>query len=131
MTFAEQRPRPRTALLVLALLVGLLGMHGLAPDGVQRPSPIHHAQAEPATHSGGPAAGGPCHGGRGSPHDTEHADPTCASGAVSHSPVLPALSVSPYVEAAAAAPLSVRLAYGQPYEGRAPPTLEQLQLLRI
>ncbi|WKX71694.1 DUF6153 family protein [Streptomyces sp. XD-27] len=60
---------------------------------------------------------------------TEHADATCAAGGTSTGPVLPALPPSPVpavADRAVAEPDAVA-AVG----GRAPPSLSELQLLRI
>lgn len=122
----------RRALLVVALLFGLLGMHGLVLSGL----PGAQAESAPMSHEGMQAAhaavieDGACHGGGNSPGEDEHADPSCASGAVPGSPVLSAPALSPQPPTAAA-PMAVSPSYGQPDGARAPPTLEELQLLRI
>ncbi|MFD5132364.1 DUF6153 family protein [Streptomyces olindensis] len=142
--FAVRRWR---ALCVLGLLVGLLGMHGLAPGGglpgQAHAQPMHaqpsHAQpthAQPShaaqTHEGTSAAHQPQatpYGQCGHGH-VQHADATCASGAVSGGPVLPLLVADPV-------PVSVREdvvrahAVADPDGARAPPSLSELQLLRI
>ncbi|MEV5434537.1 DUF6153 family protein [Streptomyces sp. NPDC052682] len=139
----EQRdPRPPVrwwrAVCVLGLLAGLLAMHGLAPGGA---APGHsHAGPSTAVAAGthealgaavvalsvdGECPDGPCGGGH-----AQHADPTCASAAVSGGPVLPALVVDPV-------PVPVRTETLRTYAaaardgGRAPPDLAELQLLRI
>ncbi|WP_431043103.1 DUF6153 family protein [Streptomyces sp. P1-3] len=60
---------------------------------------------------------------------TEHADPTCAAGGTGTGPVLPALPPSPVPAVADGAPVErdAVTAVG----GRAPPSLSELQLLRI
>jgi hypothetical protein len=95
----RRTPRPALrrlqALCVLGLLAGLPGMHGLAPGG-GLPGPAHARQANalpshmPRTHTPGahmPRAElmpyGHCAGGH-----VQHADTTCASGAVGGGPVL-------------------------------------------
>jgi len=125
---AQQRIAPtpplgRRALLVLALLAGLFGMHGLAPGGaVHEHSDVRHMTAVADVHG---CSGDDCGGGH-----VRHADQTCASGAVSGGPTLPAL-----VPDVVAAP--VRTDTVCPYAGaapdgaRAPPSLAELQLLRI
>ncbi|MFE9770533.1 DUF6153 family protein [Streptomyces sp. NPDC005931] len=116
------------ALCVLALLAGLLGMHGLVP-GAAAPGhthPAHHARAE-ALAAAGP---GVCHDdGHGGGH-LQHADPTCAAAAVSGPPVLPAPLAAPSVLPADQDALRAYPS-GEPDGARAPPSLAELQLLRI
>ncbi|WP_030238901.1 MULTISPECIES: DUF6153 family protein [unclassified Streptomyces] len=126
-------------LCVLGLLVGLLGMHGLAPGGAtaqqHMPQPRvsqTHAQAVPSGHTGdgaeaqdGCAQGGHCGGGH-----VQHADATCASGAVGGGPVLPALVADP-VPGCVPEDAVRALAAVAPEGARAPPDLAELQLLRI
>ncbi|MGR8009339.1 DUF6153 family protein [Streptomyces hypolithicus] len=145
MTTVEYAPQSQPvlrvrALLVLGLLVGLLGMHGLAP-GDPQPSGHHTAAIGAATahgtapgervsvpddcdHDRRDGGGGGCHDG------AAHADATCASGAVGAGPALPALTPVPGCLAAAAEPL-LAAGYGTPDGARAPPTLAELQILRI
>ncbi|MFF7353644.1 DUF6153 family protein [Streptomyces filipinensis] len=127
-------PRPPErrwrGLLVLAVLAGLLGMHGLAPGGG-----MGRAEHARSTHLTGAVSvvaqdgcpGGDGHCGGGHPH---HADPTCASGAVNGGPQPPALAPD-----AVTAPAPVHCprsrAATAPDGARAPPTLAELQLLRI
>ncbi|MGX1619302.1 DUF6153 family protein [Streptomyces sp. NPDC055506] len=111
-------------LCVLGLLAGLLGMHGLAPGGAvpqgthvsDSHAPQTHSQATPYAHCGG-----------GSVH---HADATCASGALSGGPVLPPLVPDP-VPGGVAADVVRAFAGGEAEGARAPPSLAELQLLRI
>ncbi|MFF7522415.1 DUF6153 family protein [Streptomyces pseudovenezuelae] len=128
MTSSEQRtarPPLWRALLLLGLLVGILGMHALAPGGGM------------AGHEGGSAhmttasavIDTACHDGCGSGH-LHHADATCTSGALSGAPALPALVPDPSGSTPGAVGLRDRRATAQ--EGaRAPPSLAELQLLRI
>ncbi|MGK5447649.1 DUF6153 family protein [Streptomyces radiopugnans] len=134
------RARVRMVLLVLAVLAGVVAMHGLGPVGAAAPSDVPrtalaagHAMpsdAGTAAHgSPGGAAGDACahpdHGTNGHPN---HADATCAAVGTSGPPVLPTLlaSATPAADAAATGPApSAALA------GRAPPSLSELQLLRI
>ena len=118
------RPPLWRALLLLGLLVGILGMHALAPGGaVHEHSDVRHMTAVADVRDG--CSGDACGGGH-----VRHADQTCASGAVSGGPTLPAL-----VPDVVAAP--VRTDTVCPYAGaapdgaRAPPSLAELQLLRI
>ncbi|KPI07559.1 hypothetical protein OK074_0269 [Actinobacteria bacterium OK074] len=120
-------------LLVLALLTGLFGMHALTVAGAV-PDPGHMAPMAAAAPAEAPSAStatgcGGCAGGCGTGH-VQHADSTCASGAVNGAPALPPLVADPV--AAADTPEAVRsLTVGAPDGGRAPPSLAELQLLRI
>ncbi|MDT0323660.1 DUF6153 family protein [Streptomyces millisiae] len=114
-------------LTVLALLAGLLAMHGLAPSVTVAAAPAH--QSEMAADDGMSAtAERLCHESGGHP---EHADPACAAAAVggTHAPQAPTLSpLAPAVATQAGAP-----GPGPAHDpgGRAPPSLSELQLLRI
>ncbi|KAB1143293.1 hypothetical protein F7R91_26225 [Streptomyces luteolifulvus] len=117
-------------LLGLGLLAGLFGMHALGPGGVVVAGG-HHSPAVPA-HAGMVTTGDEvvCHGdGSGGGH-AQHADPTCASGAVGAGPVLPVLVPDPVGTGS-----GVDSRYGAFVAaiegGRAPPSLAELQLLRI
>ncbi|MEU6242304.1 DUF6153 family protein [Streptomyces sp. NPDC047024] len=125
---------PPWRLLVLLVLGGLLAMHGLAPGGglgtVRRASAPHAAVVL--------SAPGDCgadhdhdhdHGHDGSGH-AHHADATCASGAVPGGPEL-ALPASPDVIAPVTGALSPARTASAPDGARAPPSLAELQLLRI
>ncbi|MEU1476924.1 DUF6153 family protein [Streptomyces sp. NPDC001668] len=127
MTSALHSARPPLwrALLVLGLLVGVLGMHALAPGGgmdAHGAGPAHLRTAVVTVDT-------VCHDGCGSGH-LHHADATCASGAVSGGPALPSLVPDPAAGAFGPAGLCAQTATAQ--EGaRAPPSLAELQLLRI
>jgi hypothetical protein len=125
-------------LCVLGLLAGLLGMHGLAPGGglpqqghmLQMRTQQTHVQAMAYGHGqsgshGSQVQDGHCGGGH-----VQHADATCASGAVGGGPVLPSLVADPV---SGCAPESVVRAcvVSEPDSARAPPSLAELQLLRI
>ncbi|MFJ6484755.1 MULTISPECIES: DUF6153 family protein [unclassified Streptomyces] len=130
-------------LLVLAVLVGLVGMHGLGPGAV----PVSAAAPGcAAAHGTAPAHGTPAagehavqHGGAaradepagdGSGGHAQHADATCAAAGTSGAPVLPCPAAAPSGVAAvpvAGTGIDVSGAVG----GRAPPSLSELQLLRI
>lgn len=132
-TQPQSRPVPRLgSLLVLALLIGLLGMHGLDTSAALPATGVtvhvsHHAAAT------GPLY--PCdHEQRGPVRDAGHADQMCAS---------PALPGVPGVAAPDITPLSSMpgsLVFAQPAPslalvhqragGRAPPSLAGLQVLR-
>ncbi|MFD3517412.1 DUF6153 family protein [Streptomyces sp. NPDC058657] len=129
-------------LLVLAVLTGVVAMHGLgpgtaAPAGVHAAATSHHASVadhQNATPSDAPCqngcahAGDPADGGRGG--HAEHADAACAAAGTAGAPVVPAPAVLPghagtrQVSAATVIP-------GATACGRAPPSLSELQLLRI
>lgn len=111
-------------LLVLGLLAGLLAMHGLAPGGgVVEHSAAPHMTAPAAVH--GDCAGDDCGGGH-----VHHADRTCASGALSGGPTLPALVADP-VAVPALSDTPCPYMGTAPDGARAPPSLAELQLLRI
>ncbi|MFJ8590321.1 DUF6153 family protein [Streptomyces sp. NPDC093598] len=114
-------------LCVLGLLAGLLGMHGLAPGGgLSRQSHGQQAHALQAAVPRTQAA--PC-GHCGDGH-VQHADATCASGAVSGGPVLPPLVADP-VPAVVGESAVRAYAFVNTEGARAPPSLAELQLLRI
>ncbi|MEU8588038.1 DUF6153 family protein [Streptomyces sp. NPDC048664] len=125
--------RVRRVLSALAVLTGLLALHGLSPSGM--PAAGQHVMAAPTALAGHHTAAAPVtdraplaspwHGGTA----MDHAG-TCAAGGTAASYLPPALSPSPTPcgEPAEAA-LRHRIA-GTPH-GRAPPDLSELQLLRI
>jgi hypothetical protein len=114
-------------LCVLGLLVGLLGMHGLAPGGgLPRQS---HGQQAHALRIHPPQAQVMSSGHCGHGH-VQHADATCASGAVGGGPVVPLLVPDPAPVGAGES--AVRAYAVVDTDGaRAPPSLAELQLLRI
>ncbi|UQX03999.1 DUF6153 family protein [Streptomyces sp. RerS4] len=149
---------PRRLLLVLAVLTGLLAMHGLGPGGIpaqasmtahaetvtgaataststhrtDRPStdhaPTDHSSTAPcACPHDGPGGG---HGGGPGGGHAEHADPTCAASGISGPPVLSVPAVVPGTVDASAAPARGLVPTGATH-GRAPPSLSELQLLRV
>ncbi|MEU2732920.1 DUF6153 family protein [Streptomyces griseoviridis] len=77
-----------------------------------------------------PDAGTRADAGRHGGGHLRHADQTCASGAVNGGPSLPGLAVGPVVDAAPAGAAPGRRA-AAPDGARAPPSLAELQLLRI
>ncbi|MFD5255291.1 DUF6153 family protein [Streptomyces bobili] len=133
------KPFGLRSLLLLVVLAGLVAMHGLGPAPI--PAAAHGSAASlhaPATgHERAAASGVLCQDGcvhaddpAGGGGHAEHADATCAATGTAGGPVLPAPAVLPgHAEALAV------LAHGiTPYAtacGRAPPTLSELQLLRI
>ncbi|WP_157879673.1 DUF6153 family protein [Streptomyces yangpuensis] len=133
----QPQPQPRPApwlgrLLVLALLIGLLGMHGLGTSTVLPATGVtvhvsHHAAAA------GPLY--PCDDEqRGPARDAGHADQMCASPALPGAPGVAAPDTTPLTGMpgglvhAQFAPAPA-LAH-QPVGGRAPPSLAGLQVLR-
>lgn len=129
MTSSEQQParpplRRSRALLVLGLLlVGLLGMHALAPGGLT-PDRAHTRPTAAARTVDGDCVDGQCGGCL-----AQHADSVCASAAVGEGPQLPAVTADPAAVPAAATAYSYVAA--APDGARAPPSLAELQLLRI
>ncbi|GAA3235957.1 DUF6153 family protein [Streptomyces thermocoprophilus] len=116
------------ALGVLGLLAGLFAMHGPAPgSGVtgghaheqDRHGVVAQVMDHVCGHDGGQAGG-----------HVRHADASCASGAVSDGPTLPLLAPDPL--AARTADAALRPSPGRAVDAcRAPPSLSELQLLRI
>ncbi|MFI8388486.1 DUF6153 family protein [Streptomyces sp. NPDC085540] len=141
MTGREPRTAPRvlmrlTMMLVLALTVGLLGMHALGPAAAL-PSPVtvKHTSHHVATTDAGPHY--LC------PHDDDtgrhisHADTMCASASLPSAPDITApdnvpITVTEHDDADAVAPVPNLLSAAYKAVGkRAPPSLAELQLLRI
>jgi hypothetical protein len=119
-------------LLLAALLLGLLAMHGLGPVPVPDPAPGHTAMTTTVAMGEEASTPDPCD------HDSgdcgshmAHADATCASASVAGAPaVVPVLL--PDVAACAELPDGrTSVTGGGPDGGRAPPSLSELQLLRI
>lgn len=125
----QQPPQRRLrTLFVLAVLAGLLGMHALAPGGDTghaEHARAAHAKVTVITRGDCPEGDGHCGG-----HRMHHADPTCASGAVNGSPQLPALAPDPVTVLVPATGLR-SCGITAPDGARAPPSLAELQLLRI
>jgi hypothetical protein len=127
---------------VLGVLVGLLAMHGLAPGGLHavghdRTAGMAASVAAPAmagaevgtgahvdVSAGGCAEDGHCGG------HARHADATCAAAKVMGAPVLAGPVADPV--AVAVPGEAVRsVVRGDAEAARAPPSLAELQLLRI
>ncbi|MFI1212628.1 DUF6153 family protein [Streptomyces sp. NPDC020802] len=113
------------ALLVLTVLTGILGMHALAPGGVP---PSEHAMTMASASATVQVSAECSHTADGSGH-LAHADGTCVAGGLgsAYAPPAPAddLTDAPVTAGVSiAAPASV-------VQGRAPPDLSELQLLRI
>ncbi|WP_369170819.1 DUF6153 family protein [Streptomyces sp. R28] len=125
-------PGPWRMLLMLGLLAGVFGMHALGPGNAvavsAHPSP-HHARAmsAPMTAMTDESV---CHGADSGGGHAQHADPTCASGAVGAGPVLPAPMPDPSGTAVAGDLDGRSLAAAPEGGGRAPPSLAELQILR-
>lgn len=116
-------------LLLLGLLAGLFGMHALGPGNAVAAASHHsHARAMSA-HAPVTNDETVCHGGVTGDGHAQHADPTCASGAVGAGPVLPGLLPDP-AGSAVHGGLSGRSVTAAPEGGRAPPSLAELQILR-
>ncbi|MFE2493055.1 DUF6153 family protein [Streptomyces scopuliridis] len=136
-------PRVLLLLLVPAVLTGLLAMHGLSPV----PAMEAHTASAPASVAAGPvssvpapsghvmAAGamdGDCvHQGHGGGGHLDHADATCAATGVSTGPALPTSLASALPAGPLDVPAALRQAPGTTTGDRAPPSLSELQLLRI
>ncbi|MFF2846525.1 DUF6153 family protein [Streptomyces sp. NPDC058001] len=128
---ARRSPVRLLGLLVCTLLLGLVGMHGLGP--VPATAVTGHDTTVTATHAGLKAStpdacdheSGGCGG------HAAHADPTCASASVAGPPML-APALLPDVIHGVGTPGARPCARADgPDGGRAPPSLAELQLLRI
>lgn len=127
---------PGFVLLVLAVLAGVLAMHGLSPGPASVKAPATKAAAAGGGHgvvtvheqTGHQTVGDCSHPVGGSGH-AHHADATCAAAGVGapYAPPTPtsALGITPTVAVPPAGPAGV------PEGGREPPDLAELQLLRI
>ncbi|MDW4908984.1 DUF6153 family protein [Streptomyces sp. ADMS] len=132
----QQRTHPpfwwARAFVVLGLLAGVLAMHGLALGGGTTDD-AHHGHPSPASQTMTMNAGSDesvcqgsgSHGGHG-----QHADATCASGALPAGHTFPALTPDP-AGASVLASRADRSLPRFPEGARAPPSLAELQLLRI
>jgi len=127
------------AFVVLGLLAGVLAMHGLAPGGGTTGGAHHgHHQAQQGQRMSMNAGTATqdvqdeyvCHGTGSDSGHAHHADATCASGAVPAGHTLPALTPDP-TTASALADRADRSPARCPEGARAPPSLAELQLLRI
>ncbi|MGC9538381.1 DUF6153 family protein [Streptomyces sp. UG1] len=126
-------PGPWRMLLLLGLLAGLFGMHALgsvnAVAGASHDSPHTHARAMSA-HAPVASDESVCHGGTTDGGHAQHADPTCASGAVGAGPVLPAPALDPAAGAVSGGLDHHPTPALAPDGGRGPPSLAELQILR-
>lgn len=132
-----QLARPHSAvrssgLLVCALLLGLLGMHGLGPIPEAAPAAGHDRMVSAAYTDVMASMPGECdHGAGGCQGHTDHADPTCASASVAGGPVVAPVLLPDVASCAGAADVPASSVGSDPEGGRAPPSLSELQLLRI
>ncbi|MFC4606259.1 DUF6153 family protein [Streptomyces maoxianensis] len=136
MTSAALSPSRRPAgrgfvLLVLAMLAGLLAMHGLGPG----PAPAKalaaaggHGVAMAHEEAAQKVAGDCSHTDGGMGH-ADHADATCAAAGIGVPYAPPALV--PTLDSGPALAVLPAGAAGISESGRAPPDLAELQLLRI
>ncbi|OKK16346.1 hypothetical protein AMK16_26055 [Streptomyces sp. CB00455] len=129
---STRRPAGRGfVLLVLAVLAGVLAMHGLGPGPAPAKAPTAaggHVVAMVHEEADQQVAGHCSHTDGGMGH-ADHADATCAAAGVGAAYAPPVLAA-----ALDAGPVPVALpgrAAGIPEGGRAPPDLAELQLLRI
>lgn len=117
---------------VCALLLGLLGMHGLGPAPMAAADSGHHRMAVPAHAGVMVSMPGECdHGDGGCPGHLGHADSTCASASVAGAPAVVPVLLPDVVACAEQPQTGVSQFGGSPDGGRAPPSLSELQLLRI
>ncbi|MFG2981846.1 DUF6153 family protein [Streptomyces sp. NPDC048258] len=129
----RRRPAgPGRLLLVLAVLAGVLAMHGLGTGGTTART---HTAATGAhgmvlTQEGsGHQAGADCSHTAGGQGHARHADATCAAAGIVTAYAPPALAAALQGASPAAAPATRAPALAG--SGRAPPDLAELQLLRI
>lgn len=132
-----RRPAGRgLVLLVLAVLIGVLGMHGLGPGAVPMKASAgagSHGAAMAAEAPGHEMAGDCSHaaGGAGHAPAAHHADATCAATGIGVAYAPPALTSALGLAPAVVVVALPSGAPGAPENGRAPPDLAELQLLRI
>ncbi|MEV6483296.1 DUF6153 family protein, partial [Streptomyces sp. NPDC051576] len=129
---SPQQTLRRSGMLVAVLLLGLLGMHGLGPVPLAHPAPGRTTTAVPMAMREKAATRDACDHDLGDCGDhMAHADATCASASVAGGPVVVPV-LRPDVAACAEVPDGrTSVAGGDPDGGRAPPSLAELQLLRI
>lgn len=120
-------------LLVLALLIGLLGMHGFGPAAAQPEVgfTVHLSHHSAAAESQYPCADDED---QGSARDAGHADQMCTSATPPDAPGIAAPDTVPLTGVPSGlvhvrSVVSLALAY-EPAQGRAPPLLADLQILR-
>lgn len=120
-------------LLVSALLLGLLGMHGLGPVPDIAATSSEHDRMAVVAHADVTASmpDGCGHGEGGCSGHADHADPACASASVAGAPALVPVLLPDVVDCAEPKETRTSPAGSGPDGGRAPPSLSELQLLRI
>ncbi|MFC8392882.1 DUF6153 family protein [Streptomyces sp. NPDC057238] len=129
-TRSSSRPAGRLlALLVMTVLAGVLGMHGLAPGATVPARAGAGHEMVTAAADGVPHAGAGCMHTDGGPSHLDHADGTCAAAGIGSAYTPPALTGALPAPPQALAPTAA--AMGSPHDGRAPPDLSELQLLRM
>lgn len=121
-----------TGLLVSALLLGLLGMHGLGPVPVATAASGHDRAMAAAPMSAMASTPDACdHDEGGCTGHAEHADAVCAASSVAGAPAVVPVLVPDVVVCAGMPDVRTAPPVGGPDGGRAPPSLSELQLLRI
>lgn len=119
-------------LLVCALLLGLLGMHGLGQVPEVTAVSGHDRMVSAAYMDVAASMPGACdHGEGGCPGHTDHADPTCASASVAGGPLVVPVLLPDVAAGVGAVDVPASSVGGDPDGGRAPPSLSELQILRI
>ncbi|MDH6223986.1 DUF6153 family protein [Streptomyces sp. MJP52] len=129
----SHRPARRSfVLLVMTVLTGVLGMHGLAPGGAL-PTQAHATHATHAMAAGHAADALPadiaCSHGLDGPHHLAHADGTCAAAGVTVPYTPPTPDTGPVGPPSDTSMPAKDMASTD--GGRAPPDLSELQLLRV
>ncbi|GAA2229840.1 DUF6153 family protein [Streptomyces indiaensis] len=138
----SRRPAGRGfVLLVLAVLAGVLAMHGFgpapAPTAQGHQGHVRHAVPASAPH-GAPSShtavheavtDRACSHSAGGTEHLAHADGTCAAAGVASPYAPPQLAAA--LDAVSAPPVLPGSTGGGAWSGRAPPDLAELQLLRI
>jgi hypothetical protein len=114
------------------VLLGLLGMHGLGPVPVGVAHSGHDRMVATAPADVAVSTPGECdHEDGGCPGHVDHADSTCASASVAGAPVLVPELLPDVAAWGAPADAPTSPSGSGPDGGRAPPSLSELQLLRI
>jgi hypothetical protein len=121
-----------TGLLVSALLLGLLGMHGLGPVPVATAASGHDRTMVAAPMDATASMPDTCdHDEGGCTGHADHADAVCAATSVAGAPAVVPVLVPDVVVRAGVPDVRTAPPSGGPDGGRAPPSLSELQLLRI
>jgi hypothetical protein len=118
-------------LCVGAVLLGLLGMHGLGPVPAAAALSGHDQTAVGQASATAPMPSGCDHGGHGCTDHSGHAGPVCASASVTGAPAVVPVLVPDVVASGTPRPGFAPPVGSGPEGGRAPPSLSELQLLRI